>query len=284
MADDSSLGAHLRTQPAVKVVYTDFDGTLLGRGGSVLSDAAGRPSISAAAALVAAAKRGVAVVAVSGRRAESLEADVRLLGLDGAIAEVGTVIIRGGAHHFEWGECPQDLAPTPRGALQAAGALDTLLAHFSNDLRPYEPWDAGREGGYLLHGRIDTATAETVLAEAGIGWAKVVDNGRAGGWPGRDDVHAYHLVPRGAGKAAALADDLRDRGLKADQAMAIGDSTEDLTMASEVGTYVVVANGHGSEGDNRFRVRGRNGDGVAEAITAALDAHDRGGPTEGSES
>ncbi len=276
MAQPDRLRSHLHALPTVQIVYTDLDGTLLGQGGALLKDAQGRPTISPAAALVAAARRGVAIVAVSGRRAPSLQQDVRLLGLDGAIAEIGTVIIRDGEQHFEWGQCPPDLADSPRAALQKAGALTVLMDHFDGQLRTYQPWDAGREGGFLLHGRASVATANQVLETAGIGWAKIVDNGRTGGWEGRDDVHAYHLVPRGTGKAVALADDLRDRGLTADLAMAIGDSVEDQTMAKEVGTYVIVANGHGEEGDNRFRVRGQNGDGVADAITAALDACNEG--------
>lgn len=263
---------HLVALPPVEVVYTDLDGTLLGRGGSVLRDADGRPSLRAAGALVAAAEEGIAVVAVSGRRAADLRHDARLLWLDGAIAEVGTVVIRGGAQHHRWGGCPRDLADTPREALRVAGALDVLLAAFDGDIRPFEPWDAGREGGHLLHGRIDVAAADAALEAAGLGWAHVLDNGRAGGWEGRADVHAYHLVARGTGKAAALAEDLAERRLTRDQALAVGDSVEDLTMAGEVGTYVIVANGHGEEGAGCVRVPGRNGDGVADAIDAVLAA------------
>lgn len=269
----TALLAHLRAMPLVRVVYTDLDGTLLGRGGSLLADADGRPSLGGATALVAAGRAGMAVVAVSGRRAASLAQDARILGLDGAIAEVGTVVIREGLRHFTWGACPPSARTgTPREALAAAGADRVLLAAFPDDLRAYEPWDAGREGGFLMHGQIDTAGAEEALVRAGIGWATVLDNGRAGGWEGRDDVHAYHLVARGVGKAAALAEDLALRGLTAGQALAIGDSAEDQTMAAVVGTYVLVGNAHGTVGDNRFRVAGRNGDGVAEAVTAALDA------------
>ncbi len=265
-----ALAAHLARRPLVRVVYTDLDGTLLGRDGSVLADADGRPTLQAVTALVQAARAGVAVVAVSGRRASTLQQDVRILGLDGGIAEVGTVIIRDGTHHLRWGECPRDLGPTPRAALAAVGALDVLMEALGADLRPYAPWDAGREGGFLLHGAVDVAQADRLLAQAGIGWARLVDNGRSGGWEGRE-VHAYHLVARGVGKAAALSEDLAARGLAPDQALAVGDSLEDQTMAGSVGTYVMVGNGHGAEGDNRFRVSGRNGDGVAQAISAALD-------------
>jgi phosphoglycolate phosphatase len=266
------LRRHLAALPPVEVVYTDLDGTLLGRDGSVLSDADGRPDAAAAVALVEASRAGVAVVAVSGRRAGSLAADVRLLGLSGGIAEVGAVVLRDGRHLLRWGEAPRDLGPTPRAALDAAGAVEALLGAFPGDLRPFAPWDAGREGGHLLHGRVDVPAADAVLAAAGAGWARLVDNGRAGGWPGRDDVRAYHLVPRGVGKAAAIAEDLRDRGVAPAAAVAVGDSAEDLTMAGAVGTYVAVADGHAGSAAGCFRTAGRAGAGVAEVLGAVLAA------------
>lgn len=269
MSDDA-LEHHLAGLPPVRIVYTDLDGTLLGRHGSVLADPDGRPDGSAAQALVLAAEAGILAVAVSGRRASSLQHDARLLGLDGAIAEVGTVIIRDGAHHHRWGEAPRDLGATPRDALDAAGALEVLLGAFGGQLRTYQPWDAGREGGHLLHGLVDVALADACLASAGVGWACLVDNGAAGGWDGRPDAHAYHLIPRGVGKASAIADDLVHRGIPPEAAVAVGDSVEDLTMAAVVGTYAFVADGHGEEGGNRFRTAGRAGAGVLEAVRAAI--------------
>ncbi|MEE8601678.1 HAD family hydrolase [Euzebya tangerina] len=261
---------HLHDLPPVEIVYTDLDGTLLGRNGSVLHDADGAPDDRAVRALVAAAQSGVAVVGVSGRAARMLEQNARLLGLDGAIAEVGAVIIRGREHHFEWGEAPRGIADDPRQTLDAVGAADVLFELYPDDLRYYEPWDQGREGDCLLVGLVDTGRCDQALAEAGIGWAKIVDNGLTRGWRGRDDVRAYHLVARGVGKARAVADDLIARGIPADRAMAVGDSLEDQTMAEVVGTYVIVGNGHGEPGGNRFTVTGRNGAGVAQAVTAAL--------------
>lgn len=263
---------HLRGLPPIRVVYTDLDGTLLGRGGALLRAADGSPSLRAAAALVDAARGGLAVVPVSGRRAGQLADDARLLGLRDAIAEVGTVILRDGTRRYEWGDCPPDLGATPRDALANAGAHAALLAAFSGDLRPYRPWDDGREGGFLLHGRVDAAAAEEVLATAGCGWARLVDNGPAGGWPGRGEVRAYHLVPRGTGKGPAVADDLRWRGLPAAAAVAVGDSVEDAAMASVVGTYVAVAGGTVAAGGNAFRATGAQGDGFAEVVAAVLAA------------
>jgi hydroxymethylpyrimidine pyrophosphatase-like HAD family hydrolase len=53
----------------------------------------------------------------------------------------------------------------------------------------------------------------------------------------------YHLMPRGISKGAAIAWDLRRRGLAPEDAVAIGDSVSDLEMASSVGRLWITANG-----------------------------------------
>lgn len=262
---------HLRAQGPVHVLYTDFDGTLLGPAGSVLTAADGRPSARAAVALVEARAAGVTVVPVSGRRSWTLAVDARLLGLADFIAEAGTVVVRGGETSYLFGAAPSEAGATPRDALERTGALAALLDTFAGDLRIFSPWDDGRVGEYLLHGAVDVARADRVLAAAGAGWACLIDNGRAGGWPGRE-VRAYHLIPRGTGKANAVAADLAIRGLDPCQAVAVGDSLEDLTMTAAVGTYVQVANGHGVLGGNAFGVPGAMSDGFADAVDAVLAA------------
>jgi hydroxymethylpyrimidine pyrophosphatase-like HAD family hydrolase len=266
-----ALLAHLRRLPPVEVLYTDFDGTLLGPGGSLLTAPDGTPSLRAAQALLDARSAGVTVVPVSGRRHLTLAADARLMGLSDAIAEAGTVVLRGGELSYVWGDAPEDLAGTPREALRSSGALDALLGAFDGALRVFLPWDEGRVGEILLHGVADVDVADKVLAEAGAGWACLIDNGAASGWPGRD-VRAYHLIPRGTGKARAVAADLEARRVPPDRALAVGDSLEDLTMAAAVGTYVQVANGHGILTGNAFPVPGAMGHGFADAVTAVLSA------------
>ena len=261
----------LRAGGPVEVVYTDMDGTLLGPEGSLLRGPDGHPSARAATALCDAAAAGITVVPVSGRRREHLVENARLLGLGDCIAEAGGVVVRGGRVHYEWGRCPRGVAATPHDTMVAAGAVAALLEAFADDLRHYEPWHRGREGGHLFHGVVDVAAANDVLADAGCGWAYLVDNGATGGWHGRS-VHAYHLLPRGVGKAVAVADDLAARGLGPAAAIAVGDSEEDLTMAASVGTFVMVANGHGDVGERVVRVEGAMGDGFADAIRAVLDA------------
>jgi phosphoglycolate phosphatase len=269
------LIAHLRALPPVRVVYTDFDGTLLGPDGSLLTAPDGRPTLRAAGALVEARAAGITVVPVSGRRHGLLAMDARLIGLRDFVAEAGTVVCRDGEVSYVWGQMPPGLAPTPRQGLERVGALTALLQAFPDDLRIYDPWDAGRVGEFLLHGLVDVARANDVLAQAGAPWAHLVDNGATGGWPGRE-VRAYHLMPRGTGKALAVAADLAARGLAPERAVAVGDSLEDATMAGQVGTYVQVANGHAPLEGNGFTVTGAMGEGFADAVTAIIVAQASG--------
>jgi phosphoglycolate phosphatase len=271
LAPMTPLQEHLRNQAPVRVLYTDFDGTLLGPDGSLLAGPDGRPSARAADALVAAAAADVTVVPVSGRRRSQLQHDARLLGLADLIAEAGCCIVRDGALSYEWGACPPDLAANPHDALEVAGAVDVLLERFRGDLRHYEPWHLGREGSHLFHGLVDVASANATLAEIGCGWAHLIDNGATSGWPGRA-VRAYHLLPRGVGKGPAVGDDLAARGLAPAQAAAVGDSLEDLTMSDHVGTYFIVGNGHGEQGGNAFRLEEAFGHGFAAAVGLLLDA------------
>jgi phosphoglycolate phosphatase len=267
----TALADHLQAQAPLRVLYTDFDGTLLGPEGSLLTGPDGQPSARAAQALVRAAEAGVTVVPVSGRRRTQLQHDARLLGLADLIAEAGCCIVRGGELSYEWGACPPELAANPHDALEVAGAVDVLLERFAGDLRHYEPWHLEREGSHLFHGVVDVDAANALLAEVGCGWAQLIDNGATSGWPGRA-VRAYHLLPRGVGKGPAVGDDLAARGLNPAQAAAVGDSLEDLTMGEHVGTYFIVGNGHGEEGGNAFRLEEAFGHGFAAAVGLLLGA------------
>ena len=55
-------------------------------------------------------------------------------------------------------------------------------------------------------------------------------------------VRAYHLVPREASKARAVAEHMRARALAAEDCVAVGDSREDLATAEHVGAFWLVAN------------------------------------------
>ena len=66
--------------PVLRCVYVDLDGTLVGRGGSLLHDAEGNVSLMGARALEAAHRADVEVVPVSGRRRDTVREPARAMG------------------------------------------------------------------------------------------------------------------------------------------------------------------------------------------------------------
>ena len=192
-----------RLAPAL--LLSDVDGTLVGRDGSLLADLEGKPTLVAAEALVAAHLAGLEVVLVSGRTAAQLRETGRLLGTRDAIAELGTVLVRGREEELVWGEAPRDLGACPAEALERSGALAVLLESFAGRLEPHTPWHLGRRGTFLLRGQAEVAEADALLAGRGLGWARLLDNGRLrGAYPhlGPGPAHAYHLLPAGSARPA----------------------------------------------------------------------------------
>src|SRR5919202_3827239 len=89
---------------ALRCVYTDLDGTLLGRRASLRRDGEGNFTLLAARALEACFRPGVEVVPVSGRRRAMLFEDARLLGLSSYVYEIGAGLVIDGEHALLSGE------------------------------------------------------------------------------------------------------------------------------------------------------------------------------------
>ena len=275
------------------VLYTDLDGTLVAKGGSVLADAEGVPSIATAEAIVGLNRAGLDVVPVSGRNRLQLRELTQLLGWKTYIAEAGAIIARGTGLDAEvvldTGDWPADTLPpdvTPFAAITASGAYEALVAAFPGHIEHFAPWQLDREVTLLLRGCLDASEAQHVLdsVEPPL---DVVDNGQLrsyGTLTCRDMApHAYHIVPRGVCKARAIALDLAARGLTRADAVAIGDSATDIEMGLSVGATVLVDNAFDSPGvlsalkergtDGIFRTRARRSEGWAEMARLWLDAH-----------
>jgi hydroxymethylpyrimidine pyrophosphatase-like HAD family hydrolase len=264
-----------RLTPAL--LFSDVDGTLVGRDGSLLADLDGRPTLAAAEALVAAHRAGLEVVLVSGRTATQLRETGRLLGTRDAVGELGTVLVRGREVELVWGEAPRDLGDSPAQALERSGAVACVLEAFAGRIEPHTPWHLGRRGTFLLRGQVEVAEADARLAGAGLGWARLLDNGRLrGAYPhlGPGATHAYHLLPAGVSKAGTAAAYLAGRGLNAKRAAAIGDSPADLQLAGVVGAMFLVANGAwaaaGAPDTPVVVTPSPAGQGWAEAVAALL--------------
>jgi hydroxymethylpyrimidine pyrophosphatase-like HAD family hydrolase len=240
-------------------MYVDLDGTLLGPGGSLLCGADGSFALDGVRALQACERAGVEVVIYSGRMYSSVFDGARLLGLHSFIFEIGCGLVLDG--ELEWltgGLQPSRQKGTIYEQIEATGAPALLLQRFAGSLEYHTPWSVGREVSHLFRGLVPSSEAQAVLAQAGLDWLRLVDNGviwtgdpsrdgherrdgpRWGVGPGR--VHAYHLIPAVASKARAVARHMQNRGYAPMDCIAVGDSREDMDAAGIVGCFWLVAN------------------------------------------
>jgi hydroxymethylpyrimidine pyrophosphatase-like HAD family hydrolase len=267
--------------PPVRCVYTDLDGTLLGHAGSLLRDADGAFSLRAARGLEACHRAGVEVVLKSGRRKAQVMEDARLIGQTAYIYEVGCGLVIDGEESFLTdGLLPSD-GRTIHDLIADSGAPALLLDAYSGRLEPHAPWHLGREISHLMRGQVDTGEADALLEAHGYGGLRLVDNGAVAPRESLahlgDAPHAYHLIPRGASKAAAVRAHARARGYARDECVAVGDSREDLGVAEVVGRFFLVANGVERDPDimralppNAEVCEERNGEGFYEAVVRSL--------------
>jgi len=271
----SDLGGAARP----RAVYVDLDGTLLGPGGSLFASGDGGVTREAAAAVAALLEGGGELVPLSGRTAMQVRETARLLGGRAYIAELG------GLTCYEDGEVVLDAGEyagggSPHEAMVRGGVGGLLLEAYPGRLEPHAPWAfLDRACSMLLRGHVDTAEAEGVLERAGFGWLQVTDNGVIRrSFPGlrTDEVHAYHVLPRGISKANAAAADMARRDLDPARCVAVGDSPADAALAGVCGAAFIVANGRedvertGVDAPNLYATEAPYGDGFAEAIRALL--------------
>ncbi len=265
----------------LRCVYTDLDGTLLGRYGSLFRDSEGEFSMLQARALEACHRAGVEVVIKSGRRETSVMEDAKLIGSTSYICEVGCLVVIDGEHTELVGDAETEPGRSLAETWVERGIPDELFEHFSGRLEWHSPWHRQRRLSLLFRGKIDVDEANRVLAERGHTGLRVIDNGAIfAPMEGIDGpAHAYHLLPEGASKTKAVAFHQRVRGYAPEECIAIGDSVEDLYVAEVVGRFFVPANG--PERDPALRdaigarsnvtvTEGRMGEGVYEAIVSTL--------------
>ena len=266
----------------MRCLYVDLDGTLLGPGGSLLADADGAFTLLGVRAVEACTRAGAEVVLMSGRRQAQVAEDARLLGQSSYIFEAGSALVLDGEEQWLTGE----LRPGTRTIheqIDDSGAPALLLERYAGRLEYHDPWHRNREVSHLFRGLVDAFEADALLAEAGHGDLRLVDNGavhrRSPALEGLPQVRAYHLVPAGASKAGAVAVHRRARGLAREDCLAVGDSREDLATAAHVGAFWLVANAVTKDPSIREAMRSHdnvrlaeaaNGPGVYEAVVTTL--------------
>jgi hydroxymethylpyrimidine pyrophosphatase-like HAD family hydrolase len=230
----------------LRCVYTDLDGTLLGRGASLFRDGEGNFTLLPARALEACHRAGVEVVIKSGRRKAQVMEDARILGQTSYIYEVGSGLVIDGEETLLTGELQPRDGKTVHRLIDESGAPALLLRTYEGRLEPHAPWHLDRAVSHLFRGLVDTDEANELLGRENLGHLRLVDNGaispRETALELSDRPHAYHLIPVEASKAAAVERHMRARRYAPEQCVAVGDSREDLDVAAHVGRFFLVAN------------------------------------------
>ncbi len=266
----------------VRCLYVDLDGTLLGRGASLLHDGDGAVSLDGVRAVQACLRADVEVVLMSGRRRAQVYEDARLLGQASFIYEAGACVVLDGEEHWLTGDLlPGEL--TIAEQIERSGAPQMLLEHYAGRLEYHEPWHVQREVSHLFRGLVDAVEADALLAQRGHGNLRLVDNGvvnrRSPALAELDHVRGYHLLPISASKATAVAFHSRARGYAREQTFAVGDSREDLACAEHVHALWLVANAVARDPsiadaaaahDNVRVAEAGHGAGVYEAVVSTL--------------
>ena len=265
---------------ALRCVYTDLDGTLLGRGGSLFRDADGGFSLLQGRALEACHRAGVEVVLKSGRREAQVMEDARLIGEGSYVYEAGCGIVVDGERTLLTGDLVPDEEGSVADKILAAGVPELLFERFPGRLEYHSPWHTDRVLSHLFRGLVDVEEANALLTEHSHEDLRFLDNGAIGrGMEGLKVTHAYHLVPRQASKARAVAFHMGARGYAPEECIGVGDSIEDLGVAQVVGRFFVPANGPARDPGIREAIarcsnvtvtEGRNGDGFYEAVVSTL--------------
>ena len=267
---------------SVRCLYLDLDGTLLGRGASLLHDGEGHVSIEGVRAVQACLRAEVEVVLMSGRRRTQLSEDARLLGQSSYIYEAGACVVLDGEEHWLTGGMLPGEA-TIAQQIERSGAPALLLEYYAGRLEHHDPWHTEREVSHLFRGLVDAEEADRLLADHGHKELRLLDNGavsrRSPALARLAQVRGYHLVPKGVSKSVAVAFHRRARGYDRSETFAVGDSREDLASAAQVQTFWLVANAIQRDPTMRDAIAGRenvriceasHGAGVYEAVVTTL--------------
>ena len=245
----------------IRHIISDTDGTMLGSS-CALTSTDGTPSVELAQTLIDARRLGIDVIPCTGRNRAMVREDARVLGLPGWIGEMGGILCLHEGSTSDWRYFTADMpyddssGQTPHDLIMATGVIEHMLARWYDCLETYHDNNIGyqyREVTVALRGAVIEDEAQAMLDETGLP-LYLADNGFVGHITGAtilptfeggriEDVHTYHVTPRGLNKGTAVRRYIELMGWDPDEVMACGDSPADCAMAPEVGTFMLMSNG-----------------------------------------
>ena len=157
----------------------DLDGTLLGRGASLLHDADGAFTLLGARALEACARAGAEVVLYSGRRAATLlPRRAHCSGMRSYIFEAGAGFVLDGELRLAHGRPRAARRPDRSSTRSRTRARRRCCSSASRALEYHAPWHVDRDVSHLFRGQVDAAEADALLEPStATATLRLVDNG-----------------------------------------------------------------------------------------------------------
>ncbi|MDY2777363.1 MAG: HAD-IIB family hydrolase [Collinsella sp.] len=279
----------------IRYVFTDLDGTMLGPGSCVLKDNDGNPSLDFVSTLIDLKAAGIEVIPCSGRNRSMLHEDVRVLGLNSYIGEMGGLLMldhKSNDWEYFTADMPYDpsCGKTPHECIEETGILDEFIGRWPGLLEFHNDMSTGykhREVTVGMRGEVPDDEALSIIdrADAPVTWG---DNGFLNyisapttlrlpeGVRGR----AFNIMPAGLDKGRAVERFCEARGIDRAETLSIGDSSSDFLMADATEMFLLVENGLKNPGadeflqghDNAFVTRGRIVAGWVSAMRTLLAA------------
>ena len=254
----------------LKVVYTDIDGTLV-TDGSLLRKSSGY-SLKKAQALYHLLTAGVDVVMTSGREKEKLKETARLLGLHNYIANLGVEIVynRGEKVIHNYGMKVVD-GENLKNLIAETGIAQFLFDNFPGKIRFYKPWSDILRTHLLFIGEFEYEEAAALISKH-FPQLRIIDNGSVPSYQEFLQPHAYHVVPKQVGKKVAVQIDKKERELRRENIIAIGDSLEDLSLAEEVAIFFLLDQKIPVKYSNVVRLDNSDGEGFSRMVNSLRKA------------
>ena len=157
----------------VRYVFTDLDGTMLAPGSCVLADNDGNPSLDLVATLLDLKRAGVEVIPCSGRNRSMLHEDVRVLGLNSYIGEMGGLLMLDHKRN-DWRYFTADMpfdegsGKTPHECIEETGVLDEFMSRWPGLLEFHNDMANGykyREVTVGMRGEVPDEEALAIIEE-----------------------------------------------------------------------------------------------------------------------
>ncbi|MCK5641900.1 MAG: HAD family phosphatase [Gammaproteobacteria bacterium] len=230
----------------LKVIYSDLDGTLFNDRGCIIKDSRDKYYFKAINLLEKINENGWDLVLVSGRNKYQLRYNAQMIGVKNYIAELGSELVydQGKEVHVTFDNGKESFDITYEGK-DLVRIMELLMKEFPGKIESRMEWSRYRSFNALFFGEIDLDKANKLLQAEGYGSLVLVDNGFSNLVDLElkvDRLHIYNLMPRGVNKANAVRLDKKLRGFNDENCIALGDSLEDLKMASEVKYFFLMKN------------------------------------------